>query len=78
MASFGKIGRSEMIFNLNSFIFATIITYTLAECQQHRNLRCHLVLYLVLSCHLLALTMIINHHGHDDDLLLYSDDHRTS
>ena len=79
MASFGKAVRSEMIFNLNSFIFATIITntnfflVTLAECQQHRNLRNH----LVLSCHLLALTMIIIHHGHDNDLLLFSDDHRT-
>ena len=45
MSSFGKIDRSEMMFNLNSFILATIITNTLAECQQHRNLRCHLVFF---------------------------------
>ena len=45
MSSFGKIDRSEMIFNLNSFILATIITNTLAEYQPHRNLRCHLVFF---------------------------------
>ena len=50
MASFGKIDRSEMIFNLNSFIFATIISTTNFFLVTWQNVRKTETLETISSC----------------------------